>query len=239
MIISMDMNIPPHFFDSAHSRNNFESVSERIAKAFISQILNEKDVTKGNPDIFEPDYISDFNSYEVTFAVASSIIPQIKGVRPLEKKPFDIQESLCFDILAASKRKSEKRYSMAPTLFIITLTPLLEWYYPFYIKTDLFGEIAWKAMSQKRNDLFDELYSSYIKTGIFKNVLIVQPTHDEHFVLFDIKVFGSYEDADFITKIGVTSKKAFPLCKVTHVDKEGLPMIYNTTIIRYGEEKID
>ena len=94
-------------------------------------------------------------------------------------------------------------------------------------------------MSQKRNNLFDELYSSYIETGIFKNILIVQPTHDEHFILFDTKVFGSYTDADFMTKIGVTNKKAFPLCKFTHIDKEGPPMMYNTTIIRYSEEKID
>ena len=40
MIIEMELNIPPKFFESAKEENDFESVSERIAKQFITSILN-------------------------------------------------------------------------------------------------------------------------------------------------------------------------------------------------------
>lgn len=34
-----ELHVPPHFFDSAKAENHFESVSERIAKAFLSEII--------------------------------------------------------------------------------------------------------------------------------------------------------------------------------------------------------
>ncbi|MDD2361485.1 MAG: hypothetical protein PHH84_00800 [Oscillospiraceae bacterium] len=236
MVVKIDMNIPPRFFDSAHKSNDFESVSEKVAKAFISQILGEKDVIKGNPDRHEPDYLSGSRGFEVTFAIESSLVPQLKGVRDLEKSRFSIEDALVSDVLAAARRKSEKTYSCVPSLFIITMSPLFTWFYPFYIKTNYLTEKTWSAMTKKRDILFDELYSTYIDSKAFENILIVLPTHDEHFILFDVHAFGSYKEVDFMKRIGVNNPKIFPTCKTTYVDYGNLPVVYEITIIRYTED---
>ena len=88
-----ELRIPPHFFDSAKEENHFESVSERIAKSFLIDILNINDIKRGNPELQEPDYIFGEQGYEVTFAIKQSLIPQLKGVRELNGTPNNIEES--------------------------------------------------------------------------------------------------------------------------------------------------
>ncbi len=239
MHVKMELNIPPHFFDSANDENNFESVSERIAKAFLIEILKEEEIKKGNPEIHEPDYVSDFKGYEVTFAIKASLVPQLKGIKTLDSSSYNIEDSLINDITAAIKRKADKNYSCTPSLVVITLSPLLSWYYPLFIKPDPLSEIAWGTMVKRRDEFFDKLYSTYISNHRFENIFLIQPTHDEHFVLFDIKNFGSFSDADFIKKVGVKRKKAFPVCKVINVEHGNFPIIYETTIVIYEEESLN
>ena len=85
-----ELRIPPHFFDSANAENHFESVSERIAKAFLSGIMNIFPLIRGDDKQGEPDYICGKDGYEVTFAISSSLIPQIKGVKALDGKKNNI-----------------------------------------------------------------------------------------------------------------------------------------------------
>ena len=230
MVVKIDMNIPPRFFDSAHRSNDFESVSEKVAKAFISQILGEKNVVKGNPDLHEPDYLAGTKSYEVTFAIESTLVPQLKGIRDLDNSLNNIETSLISDILAAAEKKV---YSCVPSLFIITMSPLLTWFYPYYINTNFFTEMAWSSFAKKRDALFDDLYSTYINRGVFENILITQPTYDEHFILFDVNAFGSHSEVDFMKKIGVNNPKAFPTCKTTYFNPGDFPVVQETTVITY------
>lgn len=50
MAVKMELNIPPHFFDSAKAENHFESVSERIARAFLVDILKLWGIKRGDPE---------------------------------------------------------------------------------------------------------------------------------------------------------------------------------------------
>lgn len=238
MIVKMELNIPPHFFESADNENNFESVSEKIAKAFVIECLHEKNLKKGCPEKHEPDYISENQGYEVTLAIEETLVPQLKGVKMLETGELNIEDSLIKDIAKAIEKKSCKNYSSIPNLFIITLYPLLTWYYPLYIPvedSDL-SKLIWETKVKRRNDFFDKLYSMYIEGKKFKNIYILLPTHKESFVLFDIKCFGSYADKDFLTPVKTKNKKAFPTYKVTHITNVGSSISQEITVVRYIKE---
>lgn len=60
-----ELHIPPHFFDSAKAENHFESVSERIAKVFLSNIMSIAPLARGDDKQGEPDYICGEDGYEV------------------------------------------------------------------------------------------------------------------------------------------------------------------------------
>ncbi|WP_418790360.1 hypothetical protein [Phosphitispora sp. TUW77] len=234
MKVSLELHLPPEFFDSAKKSNYFESVSERIAKAIIISILNEKEknINRGRAEIKEPDYIVENRGYEVTFAVDNTIIPQLKGVSQLRGIPFNIEEMLISDIKYAIKKKSDKHYlSATVNLIIFVLHPLLEWYSPFYIKSTPLSENGWRAREKKRNELFAEMYEKYIQTEKFKNINIVQLTHDGFYVLYDLKSFGLDSESEFMTKIGIKNKDAFPVCKTISVAGTDLPVKYETTIV--------
>ena len=83
MSIELELSIPPHFFDSAREENNYESVSEKIAKVFLKEVCGVDDIHRGDDKKSEPDYVSNNSGYEVTFAIKQSLIPQLKGVQPL------------------------------------------------------------------------------------------------------------------------------------------------------------
>lgn len=166
-----ELHIPPCFFDSSSANNNFESVSERVAKAFLSDIVNSPNLIRGDDKINEPDYISDGNGFEVTFAINSSLIPQIKGVKELDGSKHNIEEGLIADITDAVERKAKKIYSCKPTLVLITISTLVTWYSSLYFKeSHPMAQMAWRLFAAKRNKLFRDLYNRYILGEIFKNI---------------------------------------------------------------------
>lgn len=164
---------PITFFDSAKESNGFESVSERIAKAFLIDILKIKNIARGDAEAHEPDYVSSGKGYEVTFAVEQSLIPQLKGVRPLDTKSRNIEDELISDISNAASRKAGKTYSCTPSLVIIAVETLPTWYYPLFIRdTDPLSQMAWRIHTRKHNAFFESLYNDYIQAGILKTFIL-------------------------------------------------------------------
>lgn len=236
MSVKVELNIPPHFFDSAKAENHFESVSERIAKAFLVDILKLSGIERGDPAQHEPDYVLDNHGYEVTFAIEQSLIPQLKGVRELDLAKYNIEETLVNDITNAANRKAAKTYSCIPNLVIILVSTLPTWYYPLYFKEiDPFSKLAWKKKTAKRNKLFDDLYINYIQAGKFENIYIIQPTFDESFAFFDISSYGSGTE-DFITHVKTNRPKAFPTYKVIDPGTQDDFTTFKTIIINYNEK---
>lgn len=111
MVVDVELNIPPKFFESAKLDNEFESVSERIAKQFITSILKIPSVKRGNAELKEPDYVSEGLGFEVTFAVNEALIPQLKGVKPIDPSMWNMEEELIDSVLDAVERKAKKTYS--------------------------------------------------------------------------------------------------------------------------------
>ena len=205
-----ELRIPPYFFDSAKAENHFESVSERISKAFLSGIMNISPLLRGDDKQSEPDYICGEDGYEVTFAISSSLIPQIKGVKALDGKKNNIEESLICAITDAADRKAAKTYSCVPELVIIAIDTLPTWYHSLYFhEDDLFAQMAWRVGAAKRDKLFHDLYDKYICTDKLKNIYIIQPTFDGTFAFYDINNFIK-KDKNFLTHVKVDNPKAFP-----------------------------
>ena len=239
MDVNVELNIPPHFFDSANEQNNFESVSERIAKQILSTILDIKNIRRGNAELFEPDYMSDNDGYEVTFAIETSLIPQLKGVRPINTSNRNLEHELITDITNALERKSVKKYSCPTSVVVISIETLITWYTSFKNQENSFESrmlnlIYEKGYQRNRNNFFEHLVRKYIEQNVFQNIYILQPTHNGEFALYDMI---RYRDTpkDFISYVGVSHPEAFPMYKVISVDnkKSANAVIYKTTIINW------
>lgn len=214
-----ELHIPPLFFDSAKAENHFESVSERIAKAFLSGIMNISPLLRGDDKKGEPDYICGEDGYEVTFAISSSLIPQIKGVKALDGTKNNVEESLVCAITDAAERKAAKTYSCVPALVIIAIDTLPTWYHSLYFhEANLFARLAWRVGAAKRDKLFHDLYEQYIRTNKLKNVYIIQPTFDGTFAFYDIDLFAQKNDS-FLTHVKASNPKAFPTYQLVDAGK--------------------
>ena len=229
-----ELHIPPNFFDSAKAENHFESVSERIAKAFLSGIMNISSLIRGDDKQSEPDYICGTDGYEVTFAISSSLIPQIKGVVALDGKKNNIEESLICAITDAAERKAAKTYSCVPALVVIAIDTLPTWYHSLYFhETDPFARLAWRAGAKKRDKLFNELYELYIRTNKLKNIYIIQPTCDGTFAFYDVDLFVQ-KDECFLTHVKASNPKAFPTYKLIDAGKLTDVSSFEIKIVNYS-----
>lgn len=235
MSVKMELNLPRDFFESANSENQNESVSERIAKAFLKDILNIDGIKRGDANINEPDYVSNGEGYEVTFATSESLIPQLKGKKDLNKQQRNIEQELTDSILNAVNRKNEKSYSCATSLVIITIDMLPTWYYPFFANIkDRFEEFIWRRYAAfNRNKFFSELNSTYIQSGKFKNIYIIQPMHDGNLAFYNLRDFGENKE-NFITCVRPSVPELFPTYRVVESVREvGKPITYEITVVNY------
>ena len=232
-----ELHIPPHFFDSAKAENHFESVSESIAKAFLSDIMSISPLIRGDDKQGEPDYICGEDGFEVTFAVSSSLIPQIKGVKKLDGKKNNIEESLICAITDAAERKAAKTYSCIPALVIIAIDTLPTWYHSLYFhESDPFARMAWRVGAAKRDKLFHDLYEQYIRTNKLKNVYIVQPTFNGTFAFYDIDLFAQKNDS-FLTHVKASNPKAFPTYQLIDAGKLADVSSFEIKIVNYTIEE--
>lgn len=238
MRVKMELHLPDLFFDSAKQINGYESLSEQISKAILTDILHIKNVERGDEKKHEPDYISAGQGYEVTFGLRNNLIPMLRGRTPLNSSPYNQEQELINFIKESLIRKSKKTYSVRSTLIIFTLTPLLEWYSYFYLK-DMPTYYFWEFVQNNRNELFQEIIQEFIGTQKpFDNVLIIQPTHDEHYILYDVKEFGN--NNNFMTLIGIVEaeKAVFPRYKLISCENGSPPITYETSVVLYRNEAL-
>lgn len=235
MTVEMQLSIPLHFFDSAKAENHFESVSERIAKMFLKQVLKIKDIRRGNADIHEPDYIAGQSGFEVTFAIESSLIPILKGLKPLDGGKRNIEDKLIKDIEEACKRKSEKTYSWPISLVIISIDAYLVWQSSLYFdEKPPFAQMIWRVYNRRRDELFRRLNNDYLETNSFENIFIIQSTHDESFAFYDIKKFVQ-NAKDYVLYVKPNRPEMFPTYRVINIKNDTDGFNFETKVIDYIE----
>ena len=226
MNIEVDFYIPPCFFDSANKGNNFESVTERIAKAVLEDILNYKNVIPGDPNKHQPDYLSGNEGFEVTIAESNTLIQHLKGRMQGDIVTSDLEKDLIESICKMVQKKSHKHYDRQTSLIVLILNPVIHWYYELWSKEQQ-NTIMWSKYATSRDNLFDKLYSDYLVNNChFKNIFILQPTLKQKYALYDIKAFS--EQRDFIYEIGIKDgrEKAYPTFQLVHMVGSTFPIHY-------------
>ena len=233
MELKLELHIPDSFFDSAKETNNFESLSERLSKSVLNDILHIEGILRGDDKNFEPDYLTNKTGYEVTLGINDSLIPILRGRKTFNDVPHNLEKELIDAIKKALDKKSKKDYSLATTIIIFTLTPLLEWYSSFYLSECLTYR-WWKTLQKNRDRLFAEIFENYIKKEqIFEDVLILQPTHDGYYILYSIKNFA--DGQNFMTKIAITDDgmPMFPRYRMLDCKQGNFPIVYQISEVLY------
>lgn len=233
MKFKLELHIPDAFFESAKAENDFESLSEQISKTVLGDILKIDDIQRGNPQKSEPDYVANKTGYEVTLGIDNSLIPMLRGRKKLSNEPHNWEQGLIDSINKAIAQKATKHYCLKTNLVILTLTPLLEWYSWFYL-SECSTYYWWELLQVNRNKLFHHIYKYYIETSnVFEDILILQPTHDEHYILYSVKDYA--QDNSFMTKIGIKKeqKNLFPRYSMIGCEQGTFPIIYEISEVLY------
>ena len=214
-------------FESANKQNNYEALSEKLAKAFLTNLLkvSDKQIMRGNPKHNEPDYVCCGRGYEITFCMNPEIILEMKGQKPIADEQIDIEQQMITHISKATKRKSKKNYSIKTTLFLINLLPnlLSEQNAPLVenISLENYCEAIYSSLLNDRlkirNQFFNELYEIYIKKNIFEDILIACLTNDRRYIIYSINDFA--KDRKFYTYFGIKNNPNIPYCVITNIEK--------------------
>lgn len=221
-IAKMSIYIPKDFFKSRKVRNGeiIESPSELVSRSLISLITGidcELIVPSEGDDC--PDYKVGDMGFEVTFAESDQYIKQFKGIQE-GSEPYPV--SLDYDeyIEDRIEQKAEKvragKYKSVNslTLCCVGIIPHIDWYFTNEEYSDCkFSDYLDALKICHRDCYFDSLYHKYIKSGVFDNIFILQPTHREQHVCFDIKKHCLSKDG--ITILDVNQPLAVPMCKTT------------------------
>lgn len=239
MEITYELYIPPMFFSSANRENDYESPSERIVKGILVNLLHISDdlVIRGNEANSEPDYSISGKGYEVTFGITDDVIRQLKGIDSLNHEAIPIEEYLIKAISESLERKVKKSYSLRTTLIVFCIQPFPIWYTksPSEAGSDDIVNIcfsSWlESQQKKRNDFFNKLFNQYVLNGHFEDILILQLTHEGHYVIYSINDFIQTSGENFMHLAGFTQKHKFPHCKVVD-SKMGEP--FSPIICKYN-----
>ena len=214
-------------FASANQQNNYEALSEKLAKAFLANLLKIPDnqITRGEPNRNEPDYICHSKGYEITFCMNPETILKMKGQKPITGKTLNTEQEMIQDISAAVKRKSKKHYSVSTTLFLVNLFPYMQWELSFPVAEEITLENYFETVSSSilneglktRNQFFTTLYNNYIENKIFDDILIACLTNDRRYIIYSINDFSN--DKKFYTYFGIKDNPNIPYCVITNIEK--------------------
>lgn len=233
-------------FASADKQNNYEALSEKLAKAFLANLLKVTDdqITRGEPNKYEPDYICKDKGYEITFCMNPETILKMKGQKPITGETINSEQEMIKYINAAAKRKSKKHYSISTTLFLINLFPNPKWEWNFPIEKEITIENLYDTVSslilngelETRNKFFKSLYSNYIENNIFADILIACLTNDKRYIIYNINNYAN--NKKFYTYFGIQDNPNIPYCVMTNVKKgEMFAPIENLYSIVYAKRK--
>ena len=239
MDFTYEMFIPANLFESASKKNKYESLSERIVKAILINVLkiSENEIVRGNPNLFEPDYVYKSQGYEVTLAHADEKIKQMKGIAPINSGVDKQEETLIKEIENAIKRKAEKKYSVKTTLTVFNLFPDTFWETDFikpkyYRLENIQDHILADLWNTKRNDFFNKIFKNYISNGLFDDIFIISLTCNNRYILYSINNF--YKNKNYKTYLGLNNLY-LPHCELVSADYgEPFSPITNHYKINFG-----
>lgn len=220
-IATLKLQLPRNFFCSRKETNGIvieESPSELVSRNIISIAtgINGDNIIPTEGDNL-PDYMVKDIGFEVTFAESDVYIRQMKGIK---FGSVEYPSSLVYDqyIEKQIERKAQKVQNGAYknvksiSLCCVGILPHISWYFTAPEYADCGVNKNYDAFLICYRDLFfEKLHYLYIQSGIFDNILIVQPTHRGQHVYYDIK--QHHISGNGITILNVNNSLAVPMCK--------------------------
>ena len=221
IIVSIERRFPPEFLAGTNSKDKTTSSSEKLGKAALLLAFGygEKNLIRGNPDNFEPDFFTADNyGFEITFAdnregnQNGSIARLKNGQFQIHDMETDIMYSINESLKDKKNKKQKGGYKKISnvSVFVISVEPLLYWY------GDL-KNFHYPHTQKNRNVFFQSLYQDYIESSIFDNIFIMQLTEYQSFVLFNVKGFAQ-NSSDCITELKSKNPNSLPNCIITKTE---------------------
>ena len=244
--VDIEVHLPPALFSSRiEGEKTIDSPSEQIAKNVIALLENTdpEAIRLGLTSNKEPDYMLGDSGFEVTWSEPNSLIRQFQGAVPLSKTSLRMEmfdDYLSARLQAKATARHDGKYCGAEqvSLCCISITPYIRWYFtePSYFSICSLGDWRDEVIVRARNKVWRKIYDTYIETGIFENIYVIQPTHDSHYVCYDMKAANT-GGVDII-KLDIANK-TIPWCtfqkplnvRITHQTQ----FIFH--ILNYGRPK--
>lgn len=208
--IRVGMYIPDEFFESARGDSKAESSTEKLARAYIVNLLkiDDKELPRGNPIKHEPDFVYGNEGFEVTIGMKNDFICQLKSEKPLCVDDAEVNQRLADGIRVNIKKKvdkQEKAYYCVPTsLVVICALPCISWEFENLLKpktivcdniVNTINVDVDSIFQFSCDNLFNELGKRYINSKLFKNINLILPslTYRDSMIVYDIQ---KYLDGD-------------------------------------------
>mgnify|MGYP004504836751 FL=1 len=228
---TLELYFPRNFFCSRRVNDGVieESPSELVSRNIISIATGiDSDCIIPKEGNNFPDYMANDRGFEVTFAETDDYIKQMKGIEfgsVMYPSALNYDEYIEKQIEAKAENVRNGKYKGAKSVSLccVGIVPHIAWYFsePEYSDCGL-NTICDALTICQRNTFFEKLYYLYIQSGIFDNIFIVQPTHREQHVYFDIK--EHHISGHGITFLDVRNPLAGPMCTTT----PSVGITYNT-----------
>lgn len=163
----------PHTDFYCYFPSNFfhKSVNEPFIQQIMSIVLDRKNWTPGDPDLFEPDYFCDGVPFEFTIASDKRNKNNfIQRYRFGQYTSEDVENDVFGYIDTALRSKAEKNYSVTNVhLCVLCLIDGTSWV------MDKYGSVTYDSVNERREAFFSEVRDRYINSKIFKNIFLIFP----------------------------------------------------------------
>ena len=156
--------------------------NESFAATVIKEALLFQTYRHGN-DLDEPDFIFDEKEWFEIALICDSKKKNnlIQRIIKQNLKSDDVEEELLGMIRESVEKKSQKNYiDTHPNLCLICPLPIIDWI------SDEFDAVELIFSSKKRRT-FDNIYTNYVKKGIFKEVFLMVPDIAGTWWMIDLK----------------------------------------------------
>ena len=159
-----------------------KSFNEPFIRHIMGAVLERKNWTSGNPDLFEPDFFCDGIPFEFTIASDKKRKNNfIQKYRTGQYTSEDVEKEVFGYVKSAVESKAQKHYSVSNVhLCVLCLIDCTSWV------LDEYGSVTYHLLDGRREEFFSEIKSRYINSSIFQNIFLIFPDMTAKWWVWDV-----------------------------------------------------
>lgn len=159
-----------------------KSFNEPFIQHIMGVVLERKNWTSGNPDLFEPDYFCDGIPFEFTIASDKKRKNNfIQKYRMGQYSSEDVEKEVFGYVKSAVESKAQKHYSVPNVhLCVLCLIDCTSWVW------DEYGSETYDLVDGWREEFFSEIKDRYILGKNFNNIFLIFPDMFARWWVWDV-----------------------------------------------------